>query len=60
MGVEFVGIELDLRGEEGVYSDLQKIDQLLNSLRGKSRGKIERPSRYVVYFDNDDYEDEEE
>lgn len=37
MGVEFVGIELDLRGEEGVYSDLQKIDQLLNSLRGKKK-----------------------
>lgn len=37
MSVEFVGIELELRGEEGVYSDLKKIDQLLNSLGGKKK-----------------------
>lgn len=35
------------------YQDWKNLDK-------ESRGKIERPSRYVVYFDNDDYEDEEE
>lgn len=37
MSVEFVGIELELRGEEGVYGDLRKIDSLLNSLRGRKK-----------------------
>lgn len=37
MSVEFVGIELDLRGEEAVYADLQKIDNLLKSLGGKKK-----------------------
>ena len=35
------------------YQDWKNLDK-------ESRAKIERPSRYVVYFDNDDYEDEEE
>ena len=37
MSVEFVGIELELRGEEGVYNDLKKIDSVINSLRGKKK-----------------------
>lgn len=26
----------------------------------ESRGKIAKPNKYAVYFDNDDYEDDEE
>ena len=37
MSVEFVGIELELRGEDGVVRDLQRIDQLVNSLNGKKK-----------------------
>lgn len=34
------------------YEDWKNLDR-------ESRGKIAKPSKYVVYFDNDDYEDEE-
>lgn len=37
MSVEFVGIELELMGEEGVYRDLKKIDDIINSLGGKKQ-----------------------
>ena len=39
MAVEFVGIELQLRGAEGVQRDLEEIDKLLNSLNGKKTVK---------------------
>lgn len=39
MSVEFVGIELELRGAEGVYRDLQNIDRVLNSLGGRKQVK---------------------
>lgn len=37
MATEFVGIELQLRGEEGVKADLQQIDKLLHSLGGRKK-----------------------
>lgn len=37
MAVEFVGIELQLRGAEGVEHDLKEIDRLLHSLGGKKK-----------------------
>ena len=37
MSVEFVGIELELRGADSVYRDLQKIDGLLNSWGGRKK-----------------------
>lgn len=37
MSTEFVGIELELRGAEGVYNDLQEIDRVLHSFRGKQK-----------------------
>lgn len=39
MSVEFVGIELELRGADGVERDLKEIDQLLNSLGGRKKVK---------------------
>lgn len=30
------------------------------SLDREARGKIAKPNKYVVYFDNDDYEDDED
>ena len=40
MGVELVGIELQLKGYEGVMADMRALDQMLNGFRGK-RTKIE-------------------
>ena len=37
MATEFVGIELELRGADGVYQDLQEIDRILHSFRGKQK-----------------------
>ena len=39
MSTELVGIELQLKGYEGVMSDMRALDQMLNSFRGK-RNKI--------------------
>ena len=39
MSVEFVGIELELRGAEGVYRDLKEIDRVLDSLGGRKQVK---------------------
>lgn len=37
MSVEFVGIELQLMGAEGVKRDLETIDNILNSFRGRKK-----------------------
>lgn len=39
MAVEFVGIELQLRGAEGVQQDLANLDRLLKSLGGRKQVK---------------------
>ena len=39
MSVEFVGIQLDLRGAEEVYNDLKEIDSLLKSFNGRQKVK---------------------
>lgn len=41
MATELIGIELELRGEEGVYRDLQKLDSLLRSFGGRKVIEIE-------------------
>ena len=35
MATELIGIELQLRGEEGVYNDLRKLDSLLRTFNGR-------------------------
>ena len=40
MATEFVGIELQLRGYEGVMSDMQKLDSMLKGFRGQ-KNKLE-------------------
>ena len=37
MSTEFVGIELELMGADGVRRDLEQLDRLLNSFRGKKK-----------------------
>ena len=40
MSAELVGIELQLRGYDGVMSDIRALDQMLNGFRGK-KNKIQ-------------------
>ena len=52
MSTEFVGIQLDLMGAEGVRRDLEQLDQLLNSLRGRKKfdiGFSEARAQVVAY-----------
>lgn len=52
MSAEFVGIELQLMGADGVRADLQQLDKLLNSLRGRKKfdaGFNEARSQVVAY-----------
>ena len=37
MSTEFVGIELQLMGADGVRRDLENLDKLLNSFRGRKK-----------------------
>lgn len=52
MATEFVGIELELRGEEGVYKDLQRIQSLMNSLNGRHKvdAGLQDARRQVVAY----------
>lgn len=52
MATEFVGIELELRGEEGVYNDLKKIQSIMNSLNGRKRidAGLNEARRQVVAY----------
>lgn len=52
MATEFVGIELELRGEEGVYRDLQRIQSLMNSLGGRHKvdAGLQNARRQVVAY----------
>lgn len=52
MATEFVGIELELRGEEGVYRDLQRIQSLMNSLGGRHKvdAGLQDAHRQVVAY----------
>lgn len=52
MSTEFVGIELELMGAEGVRRDLQSLDQLLNSFRGRKKfdiGLNEARAQVIAY-----------
>ena len=52
MATEFVGIELQLMGYEGVRSDLQQLDHLLKSFRGRKQfnaGFDEAKKQVVAY-----------
>lgn len=52
MATEFVGIQLDLMGAEGVKKDLEYLDQLLNSFRGRKKfdiGLNEARKQVVAY-----------
>lgn len=52
MSTEFVGIQLDLMGADGVRRDLENLDRLLNSLRGRKKfdmGLNEARQQVVAY-----------
>ena len=52
MSTEFVGIELNLMGADGVRRDLENLDRLLNSLRGRKKfdmGLNEARQQVVAY-----------
>lgn len=52
MAAEFVGIELQLMGAEGVRRDLEEIDRILNSFRGRKKfdaGLDEARKQVVAY-----------
>ena len=41
MATELVGIELELRGEEGVFRDMQKLDTMIKQLGGRHTVELE-------------------